>query len=71
MERKWWTLALISTVYMQGVLGLSPLETGLHFLPMTLLSFIASPISGNLSRRSEGRDRPRFQADVATEPVPG
>ena len=42
---------LYLTIYMQGVLGYSPLETGLHFLPMTFLSFIASPISGNLSHR--------------------
>jgi hypothetical protein len=36
---------------MQGVLGYSPLETGLRFLPMTVLSFIASPIAGALSHR--------------------
>jgi EmrB/QacA subfamily drug resistance transporter len=42
---------LYLTIYMQGVLGYSPLETGLHFLPLTVLSFIASPISGKLSHR--------------------
>jgi EmrB/QacA subfamily drug resistance transporter len=42
---------LYLTIYMQGVLGYSPLETGLHFLPLTVLSFLASPISGNLSHR--------------------
>ena len=42
---------LYLTIYMQGVLGFSPLETGLRFLPLTVLSFIASPISGNLSHR--------------------
>jgi EmrB/QacA subfamily drug resistance transporter len=42
---------LYLTVYMQGVLGFSPLETGLRFLPLTVLSFIASPISGRLSHR--------------------
>jgi EmrB/QacA subfamily drug resistance transporter len=42
---------LYLTVYMQGVLGYSPLETGLHFLPMTVLSFLASPIAGKLSHR--------------------
>jgi hypothetical protein len=36
---------------MQGVLGYSPLETGLRFLPLTVLSFISSPISGKLSHR--------------------
>src|SRR5262245_1712898 len=39
-------LFLYLTIYMQGVLGYSPLETGLRFLPLTVLSFIASPIAG-------------------------
>jgi EmrB/QacA subfamily drug resistance transporter len=42
---------LYLTIYMQGVLGYSPLGTGLHFLPLTVLSFVASPISGKLSHR--------------------
>jgi EmrB/QacA subfamily drug resistance transporter len=42
---------LYLTIYMQGVLGYSPLETGLRFLPLTVLSFVASPIAGKLSHR--------------------
>jgi EmrB/QacA subfamily drug resistance transporter len=42
---------LYLTIYMQGVLDFSPLETGLRFLPLTVLSFIASPISARLSHR--------------------
>jgi EmrB/QacA subfamily drug resistance transporter len=42
---------LYLTIYMQGVQGFSPLETGLRFLPLTMLSFIASPIAGSLSHR--------------------
>jgi EmrB/QacA subfamily drug resistance transporter len=42
---------LYLTIYMQGVLGFSPLEAGLRFLPLTVLSFIASPIAGSLSHR--------------------
>jgi EmrB/QacA subfamily drug resistance transporter len=42
---------LYLTIYMQGVLDYSPLETGLRFLPLTFLSFLAAPISGNLSNR--------------------
>jgi EmrB/QacA subfamily drug resistance transporter len=42
---------LYLTIYMQGVLGYSPLETGLHFLPLTVLSFVAAPIAGKLSHR--------------------
>jgi EmrB/QacA subfamily drug resistance transporter len=42
---------LYLTIYMQGVLDYSPLEAGLRFLPLTVLSFIASPIAGTLSHR--------------------
>jgi EmrB/QacA subfamily drug resistance transporter len=42
---------LYLTIYLQGVQGFSPLETGLRFLPLTVLSFVASPISGALSHR--------------------
>ena len=42
---------LYLTIYMQGVLGFSPLEAGLRFLPLTVLSFIAAPIAGSLSHR--------------------
>jgi MFS family permease len=44
-------LFLYLTIYMQGVLGFSPLQTGLRFLPLTVLSFVASPIAGALSHR--------------------
>jgi EmrB/QacA subfamily drug resistance transporter len=42
---------LYLTIYMQGVLNFSPLETGLRFLPLTVLSFVVAPISGKLSHR--------------------
>ncbi len=42
---------LYLTIYMQGVLDFSPLETGLRFLPLTVLGFIVAPISGALSNR--------------------
>jgi len=42
---------LYLTIYLQGVQGFSPLETGLRFLPLTFLSFVASPIAGSLSHR--------------------
>ena len=43
---------LYLTIYMQGVLGFSPLEAGVRFLPLTLLGFIVAPISGTLSEAS-------------------
>jgi EmrB/QacA subfamily drug resistance transporter len=42
---------LYLTLYIQNILGFSPLEAGLRFLPLTLLSFIVAPISGRLSER--------------------
>jgi len=42
---------LYLTIYMQGVRDFSPLETGLRFLPLTVLSFVVAPISGRLSQR--------------------
>src|SRR5215216_5282140 len=42
---------LYITIYVQGVLHYSPLEAGLRFLPLTLVSFFVAPISGNLTGR--------------------
>ncbi len=36
-------------LYMQNILGYSPLETGVRFLPSTLLVMVAGPVSGRLS----------------------
>jgi EmrB/QacA subfamily drug resistance transporter len=44
-------LFLYLTLYMQDDLGYSPLEAGLRFLPLTLVSFFAAPISARLSNR--------------------
>ncbi|MHB8657400.1 MAG: MFS transporter [Solirubrobacteraceae bacterium] len=42
---------LYLTLYLQTILGLSPLQTGLRFLPITVLSFFVAALSGNLSSR--------------------
>ena len=42
---------LYETLYLQGVLGYSPLEAGIRFLPTTLLMFAVSPMAANLSHR--------------------
>ncbi len=42
---------LYLTLYMQDVLELSPLDAGLRFLPLTLLSFLVAPLSARLSNR--------------------
>jgi EmrB/QacA subfamily drug resistance transporter len=42
---------LYLTLYIQDVLGFGPLQTGLRFLPVTLLSFAVAPFAGRLSVR--------------------
>lgn len=42
-------LFLYLTLYLQNVLGYSALQTGLRFLPITLLSFLVAPAAGKLS----------------------
>ena len=42
---------LYLTLYIQDVLGYHPLQAGLRFLPITLLSFVVAPIAGRLSVR--------------------
>jgi EmrB/QacA subfamily drug resistance transporter len=42
---------LYIVLYIQTLLGLSPLQTGLRFLPFTIISFFAAVASGNLSSR--------------------
>ena len=42
-------LLLFSVLYFQDVLGLSPFETGLRLLPITLALFIVAPLSGRLT----------------------
>jgi EmrB/QacA subfamily drug resistance transporter len=43
---------LYLTLYLQNVLGYSPLQAGLRFLPLSMLAFFVAPISGRLSERA-------------------
>ena len=45
------SMFLYITLYMQDVLGYSPLESGLRFLPVSVLSFVAAPLAGKLAER--------------------
>ena len=38
-------------LYMQNILGYSPLETGVRFLPCTLVIMVAGPLAGRLADR--------------------
>ncbi len=42
---------LYLTLYIQGVLGYSPFQAGLRFLPLSVISFFVAPIAGRLSDR--------------------
>jgi EmrB/QacA subfamily drug resistance transporter len=42
---------LYITIYVQSVLGFSPLEAGVRFIPLTLVSFFVAPVAGKLSER--------------------
>lgn len=42
---------LYLTLYLQDILGLSALKTGLVFLPLSGVSFFAAPVAGRLSSR--------------------
>jgi predicted MFS family arabinose efflux permease len=45
------SLFLYLTLYLQNVLGYSPIQAGLRFLPLSLLAFFVSPVAGRLSAR--------------------
>jgi EmrB/QacA subfamily drug resistance transporter len=45
------SLFLYLTLYIQNVLGYSALESGLRFLPTTIVSFLLAPVSGKLSEK--------------------
>ena len=48
-------LFLYTTLYLQNYLGLTPFGTGLRYLPITAVSFLASPIAGMLLSRVPAR----------------
>ena len=46
---------LYITLFLQNILGYSPLDAGLALLPITLLAFFVSPLSGKLSQKVPAR----------------
>jgi EmrB/QacA subfamily drug resistance transporter len=46
---------LYIVLYVQNVLGYTPLEAGVIFLPITVLSFFAAPVAGKLLNRVPAR----------------
>src|ERR1700677_6258 len=51
LSSSFFAMFLYLTLYIQDVLGYSPLQAGLRFLPTTLLSFAVAPIAGRLPVR--------------------
>ena len=51
LSGSFFAMFLYLTLYIQDVLGFTPLQAGLRFLPSTLLSFVVAPIAGRLSVR--------------------
>jgi EmrB/QacA subfamily drug resistance transporter len=51
ISASFFAMFLYLTLYIQDVLGYSPLQAGLRFLPVTLLSFVVAPFAGKLSVR--------------------
>jgi MFS family permease len=43
------------TIFLQGALGMTPLEAGLTMMPMSLMLMVVAPISGRLSDRIGAR----------------
>jgi hypothetical protein len=48
-------LFLYISLYLQNILDYSPLETGLRFLPISMLAFFVGPVAGRLSARVPAR----------------
>ncbi|HZU60025.1 MAG TPA: MFS transporter [Solirubrobacteraceae bacterium] len=46
---------LYLVLYLQTILGYSPLQTGLRFLPFTVVSFVAAAVTGRVSYRFPAR----------------
>lgn len=49
------SMFLFIVLYIQNVLGYTPLETGVRFLPLSLTSFFVAPVAGRLAARLPAR----------------
>jgi EmrB/QacA subfamily drug resistance transporter len=48
-------LAIVAIIYLQSVLRLTPLQSGLIYFPLSLLAMFAAPLSGFLSSKLSGK----------------
>ena len=60
-------------LYMQNILGYSPLEAGIRFLPSTVVIIVVAPLAGRLTdrigARAADRGRPHARRDRALHAV--
>ena len=49
------SMFLYITIYVQDVLGYTPLQAGVRFLPITVVSFFVAPVAGQLLNRIPAR----------------
>jgi EmrB/QacA subfamily drug resistance transporter len=55
MSASLFAMFLYIVLYIQNVLGLTPLQAGVRFLPLSLVSFFVAPLAGRLSSRLPAR----------------
>ncbi|MEA2469381.1 MAG: hypothetical protein QOE38_379 [Thermoleophilaceae bacterium] len=55
MSASLFAMFLYIVLYIQNVLGLTPLQAGVRFLPLSLVSFFVAPVAGRLSSRLPAR----------------
>jgi EmrB/QacA subfamily drug resistance transporter len=55
MSAGMFAMFLYIVLYIQNVLGYTPLQAGLRFLPLSLVSFFVAPLAGKLSQRLPAR----------------
>ena len=60
LSSSFFAMFLYLTLYIQDVLGYSPLQAGLRFLPTTLLSFAVAPVGGTPDRAHAGAPAARL-----------
>ena len=51
------SIFLFVTLYMQAIRGYTPFQTGLRFLPMTVMIIVTAPIAGHVAQRIGPRIR--------------
>lgn len=65
------SIFLFVTLYMQAIRGYTPFQTGLRFLPMTVMIIVTAPVAGHLAQRIGPRIPMTYGLTVASAGVLG